>query len=202
MALIKIGPNAIYNGYTDAQASEKKVKRDVEEDGDRWFDTGDLLKKMDVGFALGRQHYQFVDRVGDTFRWKSENVSTNEVGEILNSFEQVNMANVYGVKVPHSEGRAGMVAFNCDPNTFDWSAFSSFVDEKLPSYARPVFVRIIEEMETTGTFKLKKGDLREEAYHLEKVNDDLIFVREPKSECYTRLTSENYEQINNGTISF
>jgi acyl-CoA synthetase (AMP-forming)/AMP-acid ligase II len=202
LALIKIGPNAIYNGYTDAQASEKKVKRDVIEDGDRWFDTGDLLKKMDVGFALGRQHYQFVDRVGDTFRWKSENVSTNEVGEILNSFEQVNMANVYGVKVPHSEGRAGMVAFNCDPNTFDWNAFSAFVDEKLPFYARPVFVRIIEELETTGTFKLKKGDLREEAYHLDKVNDDLVFVRKPKSECYTRLTSENYEQINNGTISF
>ena len=202
LALIKIGPNAIYNGYTDAQASEKKVKRDVEEDGDRWFDTGDLLKKMDVGFALGRQHYQFVDRVGDTFRWKSENVSTNEVGEILNSFEQVNMANVYGVKVPHSEGRAGMVAFNCDPNTFDWKTFSSFVDEKLPSYARPVFVRIIKELETTGTFKLKKGDLREEAYHLDKVNDDLVFVREPRSECYSRLTSENYEQINNGTISF
>lgn len=202
LALIKIGPNAIYNGYTDAQASEKKVKRDVEEDGDRWFDTGDLLKKMDVGFALGRQHYQFVDRVGDTFRWKSENVSTNEVGEILNSFEQVNMANVYGVKVPHSEGRAGMVAFNCDPGTFDWNAFSSFVDEKLPFYARPVFVRIIEELETTGTFKLKKGDLREEAYHLDKVNEDLVFFREPKSECYTRLTNENYEQINNGTISF
>ena len=202
LALMRIGPNAIYNGYTDAQASEKKIIRDVVEDGDRWFDTGDLLKTMDVGFALGRQHYQFVDRVGDTFRWKSENVSTNEVGEILNSFEQVNMANVYGVKVAHSEGRAGMVAFNCNPNTFDWSAFSSFVDEKLPLYARPVFVRIIEELETTGTFKLKKGDLRDEAYHLDKVNDDLVFVREPKSDCYTRLTGENYEKINNGTISF
>ena len=202
LALMRIGPNAIYNGYTDAQASEKKIIRDVVEDGDRWFDTGDLLKTMDVGFALGRQHYQFVDRVGDTFRWKSENVSTNEVGEILNSFEQVNMANVYGVKVAHSEGRAGMVAFNCNPNTFDWSAFSSFVDEKLPVYARPVFVRIIEELETTGTFKLKKGDLRDEAYHLDKVNDDLVFVREPKSDCYTRLTGENYEKINNGTISF
>ena len=202
LALMRIGPNAIYNGYTDAQASEKKIIRDVVEDGDRWFDTGDLLKTMDVGFALGRQHYQFVDRVGDTFRWKSENVSTNEVGEILNSFEQVNMANVYGVKVAHSEGRAGMVAFNCNPNTFDWSAFSSFVDEKLPLYARPVFVRIIEELETTGTFKLKKGHLRDEAYHLDKVNDDLVFVREPKSDCYTRLTGENYEKINNGTISF
>jgi acyl-CoA synthetase (AMP-forming)/AMP-acid ligase II len=202
LALMRIGPNAIYNGYTDAQASEKKIIRDVVEDGDRWFDTGDLLKTMDVGFALGRQHYQFVDRVGDTFRWKSENVSTNEVGEILNSFEQVNMANVYGVKVAHSEGRAGMVAFNCNPNTFDWSAFSSFVDEKLPVYARPVFVRVIEELETTGTFKLKKGALRDEAYHLDKVSDDLVFVREPKSDCYTRLTIENYEKINDGTISF
>ena len=202
LALMKIGPNAIYNGYTDAQASEKKILRDVIEDGDQWFNTGDLLKTMDVGFALGRIHYQFVDRVGDTFRWKSENVSTNEVGEILNSFEQVNMANVYGVKVAHSEGRAGMVAFNCNPNTFDWSAFSSFVDEKLPVYARPVFVRIIEELETTGTFKLKKGDLRDEAYHLDKVNDDLVFVREPKSDCYTRLTNETYEKINNGSISF
>ena len=202
LALMRIGPNAIYNGYTDAQASEKKIIRDVVEDGDRWFDTGDLLKTMDVGFALGRQHYQFVDRVGDTFRWKSENVSTNEVGEILNSFEQVNMANVYGVQVAHSEGRAGMVAFNCDPDTFDWHAFSSFVDEKLPAYARPVFIRVIEELETTGTFKLKKGELRDEAYHLDKVNDDLIFVREPKSDCYTRLSNENYEKINNGTISF
>ena len=202
LALMKIGPNAIYNGYTDAQASEKKIITDVVENGDRWFNTGDLLKTMDVGFALGRQHYQFVDRVGDTFRWKSENVSTNEVGEILNSFEQVNMANVFGVKVPNSEGRAGMVAFNCDPNTFDWNAFSSFVDEKLPSYARPVFVRIIEELETTGTFKLKKNELRDEAFHLDKVNNDLVYVREPKSESYTRLTSENYEQINNGSISF
>jgi acyl-CoA synthetase (AMP-forming)/AMP-acid ligase II len=118
LALMKIGPNAIYNGYTDAQASEKKIIRDVVEDGDRWFDTGDLLRTMDVGFALGRQHYQFVDRVGDTFRWKSENVSTNEVAEILNGFDQVNMANVFGVKVPQSEGRAGMVAFNCDLNNF------------------------------------------------------------------------------------
>jgi acyl-CoA synthetase (AMP-forming)/AMP-acid ligase II len=202
LALMKIGPNAIYNGYTDAQASEKKILRDVIEDGDQWFNTGDLLKTMDVGFALGRIHYQFVDRVGDTFRWKSENVSTNEVGEILNSFEQVNMANVYGVQVPHSEGRAGMVAFNSDLSSFDWSAFSAFVDEKLPAYARPVFVRIIKKLETTGTFKLKKGELRDEAYHLEKVKDDAVYVREPKSECYTRLTDETYEKINNGSISF
>ena len=83
-----------------------------------------------------------------------------------------------GFKVPHSEGRAGMVAFNSDLNSFDWNAFSSFVDEKLPPYARPVFVRIIEELETTGTFKLKKGELRDEAYHLDKVNRRFAYLLE------------------------
>ena len=202
LALMKIGPNAIYNGYTDAQASEKKIIRDVIEDGDRWFNTGDLLKTMDVGFALGRQHYQFVDRVGDTFRWKSENVSTNEVAEILNAFDQVNMANVFGVKVPQSEGRAGMVAFNCDLNNFDWNNFSLFVSEKLPNYAQPVFVRIIEELETTGTFKLKKNDLREEAYHLDKVKGDQIFVKKPGESTYSLLDDSYYNIIQEGRAGF
>jgi len=202
LALMKIGPNAIYNGYTDAQASEKKIIRDVIEDGDRWFNTGDLLKTMDVGFALGRQHYQFVDRVGDTFRWKSENVSTNEVAEILNAFDQVNMANVFGVKVPQSEGRAGMVAFNCDLNNFDWNKFSIFVSENLPNYAQPVFVRIIEELETTGTFKLKKNDLREEAYHLDKVKGDQIFVKKPGESIYSMLDDSYYDVIQEGRAGF
>ena len=202
LALMKIGPNAIYNGYTDAQASEKKIIRDVVEDGDRWFDTGDLLRTMDVGFALGRQHYQFVDRVGDTFRWKSENVSTNEVAEILNGFDQVNMANVFGVKVPQSEGRAGMVAFNCNLNNFEWDKFSEFVLEKLPSYAQPVFVRIIEELETTGTFKLKKNDLREEAYHLDKIKDDQIFVKKPGEKTYSLLDRNYYDIIQEGHAGF
>ena len=202
LALMKIGPNAIYNGYTDAQASEKKIIRDVIEEGDRWFDTGDLLKTMDVGFALGRQHYQFVDRVGDTFRWKSENVSTNEVAEILNAFDQVNMANVYGVKVPQSEGRAGMVAFNCNLINFDWDKFSEFVDEKLPSYAQPVFVRIIDELETTGTFKLKKNNLRDEAYHLNKVKGDQIFVKKPGENRYSLLDKSYYDIIENGQAGF
>ena len=202
LALMRIGPNAIYNGYTDAQASEKKIIRDVVEDGDRWFDTGDLLKTMDVGFALGRQHFQFVDRVGDTFRWKSENVSTNEVAEILNAFDQVNMANVFGVKVPQSEGRAGMVAFNCSLNDFNWDKFSEFVCKKLPTYAQPVFIRIIEELETTGTFKLKKNDLREEAYHLDKVKGDQIFIKKPGEKTYILLDKSYYDVIQEGKAGF
>ena len=202
LALVKIGPNAVYNGYTDKKASEEKVIKNVFEEGDRWFNTGDLIKTMDVGFALGRKHYQFVDRVGDTFRWKSENVSTNEVAEILNSYDQVNMANVFGVKVPNSEGRAGMVAFNCELNQFRWDDFSAFVTDKLPGYAQPVFVRIIEELETTGTFKLKKNDLREEAFHLDKVNEDKIFIKKPGEASYVPLNKEYYDVIMSGSASF
>ena len=202
LLLVEIGPNAIYNGYTDKKASEEKVVSNVMVDGDRWFNTGDLVKTMDVGFSLGRKHYQFVDRVGDTFRWKSENVSTNEVAEILNSFEHVNMANVYGVKVPKSEGRAGMVAFNCNLDEFNWDDFSSFVIEKLPSYAQPIFVRIIEELETTGTFKLKKNDLREESYHLDKVNGNQVFIKKPGQNTYVPLDRDFYEVIESGQAGF
>ena len=202
LLLVEIGPNAVYNGYTDKKASEAKVIQNVLVEGDRWFNTGDLVKTMDVGFSLGRTHYQFVDRVGDTFRWKSENVSTNEVAEILNSYHEVNMANVYGVKVANSEGRAGMVAFNCNLEKFDWLSFSDFVSKKLPSYAQPVFVRIIDELETTGTFKLKKNDLREEAFHLDKVNGDLVFVKKPGKNSYERLDNEFYQSIKSGNVGF
>lgn len=202
LLLVEIGPNAVYNGYTDKKASEAKVIQNVLVEGDRWFNTGDLVKTMDVGFSLGRIHYQFVDRVGDTFRWKSENVSTNEVAEILNSYHEVNMANVYGVKVANSEGRAGMVAFNCNIEKFDWLSFSDFVSKKLPSYAQPVFVRIIDELETTGTFKLKKNDLREEAFHLDKVNGDLVFVKKPGKNSYERLDNDFYQSIKSGNVGF
>ncbi len=198
----EIGPNAVYNGYTDKAASEKKVLRNVFEEGDAWFNTGDLIKTMDVGFALGKTHYQFVDRIGDTFRWKSENVSTNEVAEILNAYKDVNMANVFGVKVPNSEGRAGMVAFNCDLDSFDWDKFSNFVDDKLPTYARPVFVRVTKELETTGTFKLKKNELREEAFHIDKVGNDAIYVRKPKSHTYCILDEDYYSVISSGNAGF
>ena len=88
LLIVRIGPNAVFNGYTDAQATEKKILRNVFDEGDAWFNTGDLIKTVDVGYSLGKTHYQFVDRIGDTFRWKSENVSTNEVGEILNGYKR------------------------------------------------------------------------------------------------------------------
>ena len=130
---------------------------------------------MDVGFTIGQKHYQFVDRVGDTFRWRSENVSTNEVGEIINQHPQVQFCNVYGVSIPNADGRAGMAAITLKSGLkqLDIADFSAYVARELPSYARPVFIRIQPEMEVTGTFKLMKGDLRREGYDLATVNEPL-----------------------------
>ena len=193
---IEIGPNAVFNGYTDKEASEKKILRNVFKDGDAWFNTGDLIKTVDVGFAFGKEHYQFVDRVGDTFRWRSENVSTNEVGEILNGYADVNMSNVYGVSVPGCEGRAGMAAFSLeDADNFNWTAFSEHVENNLPKYARPLFIRIIQEMDTTGTFKLKKNELRDESFDLNKVND-MVYCLKPSSNSYELLDRDWLDKIN------
>ena len=196
LLIIRISPNSVFNGYTDAQATEKKILRDVFEDGDAWFNTGDLIKTVDVGFALRKVHYQFIDRIGDTFRWRSENVSTNEVGEILNGYKDVFMSNVYGVQVPGCEGRAGMAAFSLDDaGSFNWQEFSDYVENNLPKYARPVFIRIIQEMDTTGTFKLKKNDLRDEAFDLEKVTDK-VFCLKPNSSNYEALDQDWLQKIN------
>jgi len=196
LLIVRIGPNAVFNGYTDAQATEKKILRNVFDEGDAWFNTGDLIKTVDVGYSLGKTHYQFVDRIGDTFRWKSENVSTNEVGEILNGYKDVNMSNVYGVQIPGCEGRAGMAAFSLEnAESFDWQAFSDYVENSLPKYARPLFIRIIQEMDTTGTFKLKKNDLRNEAFDIGKVSDP-IYCLKPNSSNYVALDNEWLQTIN------
>ena len=203
LLLAKISSKTRFDGYTDQSATDKKIVRDVIEQGDQWFNTGDLIREIDVGFALGLKHYQFVDRTGDSFRWRAENVSTNEVGEVLNQHSQINMANVYGVQVPGAEGRAGMVAFALEgTDAFDMEAFVRIVDSELPVYARPVFLRVQRSMATTGTFKLLKGELREQAYHLEKVGGDEIYVRRPRGESYERLDAGFYERIIDGSAGY
>jgi citronellyl-CoA synthetase len=191
LLLGKITKSTEFEGYTSAEATEQKILRDVFEEGDAWFNTGDLMKTVDVGFALGMPHYQFVDRVGDTFRWKSENVSTNEVGEIINSHPQVNLCNVYGVEVPGADGRAGMAALVLSEGVgeLDAQSLAEHVNATLPPYARPVFLRILPEMDTTGTFKMVKGDLRKEAYDPDQVSDAL-YVMKPGSTEYEPLDRE------------
>jgi citronellyl-CoA synthetase len=196
--LMKIDDRFKFDGYNDKKASNSKVLSDVRKKGDRWFNTGDVIKKIDVGFALGLAHYQFVDRLGDTFRWRSENVSTNEVGEILNANSQIEIANVYGVEVPGVEGRAGMAAITLRHGVeFDSDEFSNYVMTEMPAYARPVFLRIQPAAETTVTFKLFKASLRKQSYNLSEV-DDVIYVLKPKSSRYEVLDNEFYQSIING----
>ncbi len=203
LLLAEISEKQVFEGYTNEDASTKKVVRDAFENGDQWFNSGDLLQQVDVGFTCGFKHYQFVDRVGDTFRWKSENVSTNEVGEILNGHPQVNFTNVYGVEIPATDGRAGMAAvtLNEDIETLDTDSFSDYVKENLPVYARPVFLRIKKELDVTGTMKMVKGDLRKEAYDVDQVSEPL-FVLKPGADKYEPLDTGYYETIKSGAAGY
>ena len=203
LLLGKITRKAVFEGYTNKEDTEKKILRDAFGKGDAWFNTGDLMKTIDVGFALGIPHYQFVDRVGDTFRWKSENVSTNEVGEVLSGHKQVSLCNVYGVEVPGTDGRAGMVAIALQANVreLDLDSFSKHVKEALPSYARPVFLRIQSEIDTTGTFKMMKGDLRKQGYDLDLVKD-VLYVMKPGSTQYEPLEPEFAAKIKAGEAGY
>ena len=188
LLLGKITERTAFEGYTSEKDTESKILRNTFEAGDKWFNTGDMMKTVDVGFSLGLPHFQFVDRVGDTFRWKSENVSTNEVGEIINAHAQIDFCNVYGVEITNADGRAGMASLVLAEGikTLDLESFSAYVNAHLPSYARPVFLRIQNELDTTGTFKMVKGELRKEGYDLEQVKDPL-FVLKPRSALYETL---------------
>jgi fatty-acyl-CoA synthase len=187
----RIGSEArvAYAGYVDKAASEKKVLHDVFEKGDAWFATGDLMR-MDADGYLN-----FVDRIGDTFRWKGENVSTNEVAERLQAAPGVLQANVYGVEVEGAEGRAGMAALVVDP-AFDIKALSEHVGRELPGFAQPLFVRILPAIETTGTFKMRKMDLVADGYDPGKVRGPLYF-HDPRR-GYVKITRAVYERIASG----
>ena len=202
LLLGEIDEQYIFDGYTDSRASESKILRSVVKDGDAWFNTGDLIKKINVGFAFGLAHYQFVDRIGDTYRWRSENVSTNEVEEILNGNDQLEFSNVFGVDVTGADGKAGMVAIVVKGGReLDLEEFSSYVMTNLPTYARPVFLRIQGELATTGTFKLVKGELRKQAYHLGEITDDLYFLP-PNSENYEPLNQIAYQAVIEGRSGY
>jgi len=203
LLLGKITKYTEFEGYTDSEDTEKKILRDVFKKNDAWFNTGDLMKTIDVGFSLGLTHYQFVDRVGDTFRWKSENVSTNEVGEIINGHSHVAFCNVYGVEVCKADGRAGMASIILadDIPELDIKSFSAHINEQLPPYARPVFLRIQREMDTTGTFKMVKGELRKQGYDLDQVSDAL-YVLKPGTSTYETLDSAFAAKIYAGEAGY
>ena len=184
-------PRAEFAGYADKAASEKKILRDVFEKGDAWFATGDLMRQDEEGYLY------FVDRVGDTFRWKGENVSTSEVADQISVLPGVKEATVYGVAVPGQDGRAGMASLVVGPD-FDIKAFSAGVDAALPVYARPVFVRQQPEIETTGTFKYRKMDLVAEGFDPAVVRQPL-YVRDA-DKGYVKLTKPVFSKIAAGGV--
>jgi fatty-acyl-CoA synthase len=181
-----------FEGYTSEEATEHKLLRDAFADGDAWFRTGDLMRQDADGF------FYFVDRIGDTFRWKSENVSTQEVEEVLSEFPGVATVNVYGVAVPGAEGRAGMAAIVArDSGAFDAKALYRFVEEALPCYAAPLFVRLVKDADLTGTLKLRKVRLREEGFDPATVADRIL-LRDDEACAYVPLTRERCDEIVSG----
>ncbi len=180
-----------FDGYGSKADTEKKILRDVFEKGDAWFRTGDLMSRDPLGY------YYFIDRVGDTFRWKSENVATGEVAEAL-AFDGIEQANVYGVEVEGHSGRAGMAALVARTG-LDLDALRDHIHDALPTFARPLFLRLQEQGDTTGTFKLRKVDLVKEGFDPTKIADPLYFDH-PAIGKYVRLTAELYEQIVGGKL--
>ena len=197
LLIAKISERYAFDGYTDPTANERKLLRDVFEPGDCWFNSGDLLR--DQGF----RHAQFVDRVGDTFRWKGENVSTNEVAEVLNSFPQVAESTVYGVQIPGTDGRCGMAAvvLRVPLAELDLAGLASHLRAQLPAYAVPLFLRIEDALEVTGTFKQLKSELRRQGFDPALVTRPL-FVVPPGSATYVPLTAELHRAITRGELAF
>ena len=177
-----------FDGYADKEATEKKILHDVLQKGDRCFNSGDLLTRHPNGWMA------FADRVGDTFRWKGENVSTNEVAEALNEAPGVLESNVYGVQVPGADGRAGMASLNCN-DEFSLEAFASFVVERLPVYQRPYFLRVQQDMRITGTFKHQKVDYRKEGFDPGVVKDPLYLL---DGESYAEIDTQVFEALQKG----
>ena len=177
-----------FDGYTSTEASEKKILRNVFEPDDIWFRTGDLMRKDEKGY------YYFVDRLGDTFRRKGENVATNEVAEAICRFPDVQHANVYGVEVPGVEGRVGM-AMIVLRNELDLVKFRRHLNSCLPSYGRPVFLRIRHEADLTGTLKYSKTELVRQGYDPHASRDPLYF---DNSNEFVPLDKDLFQRIHRG----
>ncbi|WP_136476216.1 long-chain-acyl-CoA synthetase [Pseudomonas sp. DG56-2] len=178
-----------FEGYTSAEATNSKIRRNVFVEGDAYWSSGDLLRFDEDGYLY------FIDRIGDTFRWKSENVSTLEVASALGDFTGLELINIYGVQVPGQEGRVGMAAVLMQPGqTFDPKAFYALTEARLPRYAAPMFVRVSAAADLTSTFKLRKVDLQRQGYAPTAFSDPL-FIRDESSRSYVAYSTEVLERV-------
>ena len=178
-----------FEGYVDKDATKKKILVDVFTKGDQYFRTGDLLSKDELGYVY------FADRIGDTFRWKGENVATSEVAEAFAGFDGILEANVYGVNIPGSDGKAGMAALSTDRDINLENLYES-LSSSLPSYAQPLFLRIKKEIEITGTFKHRKVELVKDGYNPKEIKEPMYFC-DHKTQTYLPLDQELFNKIQN-----
>lgn len=179
-----------FDGYETKEATQKKILRNVFQKDDAWFRTGDLMQRDKLGY------YYFIDRVGDTFRWRAENVATGEVAAILSKFKGIIQANVYGVEVQGYDGRAGMAALVCEKD-IDLKNLHTHIKDSLPHYARPIFIRLSAESDTTSTFKFKKTNLVKAGFNPENISEP-VFVIDESRETYIPLGQDLYEKIITG----
>jgi citronellyl-CoA synthetase len=197
LLLFELQGTAVFRGYIDKKATDAKILHNVLKEGDSWFNTGDLMRD------IGNNHAQFVDRLGDTFRWKAHNISTTEVETIINRFDQVLISTVYGVQIPGTEGRAGMAAIvpKTSIEEFKLKDLTDVLTRNLPAYGVPIFLRFKSGLKTTSTFKLKKVKLRNEGINFDDIEDQM-YVRLPDESEFTPLTREIYENIQNRKYNF
>lgn len=195
LLLNKVTDFAPFEGYTDDAAGEAKLHRGVFKKNDCYFDTGDLVRRQ------GMRHIAFVDRLGDTFRWKGENVATTQVENAINAFDGVAESVVYGVAVPGADGRAGMAAITPEGEVahFDWAGLTAHLRNQLPTYAVPVFARIKPEAEITGTMKYRKVDLKNDGYAPE--SGDTVYILTAGDQAYRELDATTREALDAGELS-
>ncbi|HMB64098.1 MAG TPA: long-chain-acyl-CoA synthetase [Eudoraea sp.] len=193
LLISEISDTSVFDGYVNKKRNADKILSNVFKIGDKWFNSGDLLQ--DIGF----RHARFVDRIGDTFRWKGENVATAEVEGVVGHLKCVEMCAVYGVQIPNNDGRAGMLAIvKRNGEDFDIDSVALQLHKGLPGYAVPVFIRLKNEINITHTHKIKKFDLKNEGFNCK----DPMYVMLPKTNTYIELNEHLRKEINAGGIVF
>jgi len=193
--IVNNDPVRDFHGYADKSATKKKVARDVFRRGDAVFLSGDILVMDELGYLF------FLDRTGDTFRWRGENVSTTEVEAVISNLAGLKDCVVYGVEVHGNEGRAGMAAILDPEGELDLADLAREMSKVLPAYAKPLFIRIIKNMRMTGTYKLQKKEYQKEGYQLDQIKDgDVVYFWDATSRSYVQFTQELDENIRAGKI--
>ncbi|HUH74075.1 MAG TPA: long-chain-acyl-CoA synthetase [Chitinophagales bacterium] len=187
LMIFEISDRFPFPGYVNEEDNSKKVFKNAFSKGDMWYNTGDIMRN--IGFL----HTQFVDREGDTFRWKGENVSTAEVEEVLNAFPSIDSSCVYGVEIPFSDGKAGMAAIQLRKNAeLNWQEFEDYLNRELPSYAIPIFIRFENEFQYTSTYKVIKSQLKNEGF---EKSSTPVWVKLKKNTSYQELDNRLLETI-------